>query len=284
MKKNKPKMAFCYDFDGTLSPGNMQEYDFIQKLNMPVREFWQKAYQLSQEHDCDEVLSYMRLMLQEAEERNIPFTRQDFRASGAKITFYEGIDTWFDRVNAYAAEKGIEAEHYIISSGLREIIKGTSIAHAFKWIYASSFMYDESGKALWPAMVVNYTTKTQYLFRINKGCLKINDPQINAFTPDEDRIIPFSRMVYVGDGETDIPCMKLVKSEGGHSIAVYEPEKERLNGTARKLLKDGRVDFIAPAVFTPHSMMEELIKTTIDKVAIDLKMNRLRQVSPCIID
>lgn len=284
MKKTKPKMAFCYDFDGTLSPGNMQEYDFIQKLNMPVQDFWLKAHHLSLEHDCDEVLSYMRLMLEEADARHMPFTREDFRASGTKISFYEGVDTWFDRINAYAAAKGIETEHYIISSGLREIIKGTSIAPFFKWIYASSFMYDESGRALWPAQVINYTTKTQYLFRINKGCLKINDPEINAYTPDENRSVPFSRMVYVGDGDTDIPCMKLVKCEGGHSVAVYEPDKEKQTGTARRLLKDGRVNFIAPAVYTPHSMMEELVKTIIDQVALDLKMTRLREVSPCIID
>ncbi len=284
MDRIKPKMAFCYDFDGTLSPGNMQEYDFIKKLDMPAGDFWQKAHHLSLKHDCEEVLSYMRLMLEEAQARNISYTRDDLRASGAKVTFYEGVDTWFDRINAYAAKKGIEAQHYIISSGLREIIKGTAIAPFFKWIYASSFMYDDVGRALWPAMVVNYTTKTQYLFRINKGCLKINDPGINAFTPQEDRPVPFSHMVYVGDGETDVPCMRLVQSEGGHAIAVYDPEKEKQTGTARRLLADGRVNFIAPAVYTPHSMMEELIKTIIDKVALDIKMSRLRTVSPCTID
>ena len=266
MKKTKPKMAFCYDFDGTLSPGNMQEYDFIQKLNMPVQDFWLKAHHLSLEHDCDEVLSYMRLMLEEADARHMPFTREDFRASGAKISFYEGVDTWFDRINAYAAAKGIETEHYIISSGLREIIKGTSIAPFFKWIYASSFMYDEGGRALWPAQVINYTNKTQFLFRIEKGVLDVNDSKVNdVFSPEEMRI-PFRNMVYIGDSDTDIPCMKLVTSNGGYSIGVYNAVSGD-KAKVYKMMRDGRIKYFAPADYSEGTELDSLVKAIIDRTA-----------------
>ena len=284
MRKNLIPMAICYDFDGTLSPGNMQEYSFIKKLGMTADEFWKTANGLAKQKKMDDILAYMKVTIDESRKRKLPITREDFMAYGHNIKLYKGVEQWFDRINAYALSCGINLQHYIISSGLKEMLEGTAIADKFTEIFASSFLYDENGAAVWPAIILNYTSKTQYLFRINKGCLKINDPEINAYTPDENRSVPFSRMVYVGDGDTDIPCMKLVKSEGGHSIAVYEPDKEKQTGTARRLLKDGRVNFIAPAVYTPHSMMEELVKTIIDQVALDLKMTRLREVSPCIID
>ena len=273
----KTKVAICYDFDGTLSPGNMQEYDFMRKIGMDVPTFWKKSTQLMNDTHADSVLAYMRLMIQESIAKNIPFTRQDFRDYGKGLPLYPGVETWFDRVNQYGKENGLIVEHYIISSGLREMILGNPISKKFKHIYASSFMYDENGNAVWPAMALNYTTKTQYLFRINKGCLSINDPEINAFLPDEKRYIPLSHMIYIGDGITDVPCMRLVKKENGHSIAVYCPENNQSKKAATQLFKDGRVNFMAEANYTSGSIMEQIVQTILDKIKLDTKMEELKK-------
>ena len=224
MIKENRNMAIAYDFDGTLAPGNMQEYNFIPDLNMDKGEFWQEANELAKKHDMDEVLAYMHLMLIKAKEKNIPIREEAFMKYGEKITFFEGVESYFERINAYAASKNMHLEHFIISSGLREFVKGTAIAKHFKTIYASGFEYDENGVACWPALVVNYTNKTQYLFRINKGIYNSYDNTlINKSMPEDERAVPFSNFIYIGDGETDVPAMKMVNLYGGTTIAVYNP-------------------------------------------------------------
>ncbi|MCL2312114.1 MAG: haloacid dehalogenase-like hydrolase, partial [Firmicutes bacterium] len=138
----KNKIAIAYDFDGTLAPGNMQEHDFIPNLEMDIYEFWKKANEIAKQHDMDEVLAYMFLMLEKAKEKNISIKKEDFFRYGKQIALYQGVEQYFERINQYVAEKGFEIEHSIISSGLREFIEGTSIARHFKNIFASGFMYD----------------------------------------------------------------------------------------------------------------------------------------------
>ena len=167
-------MAICYDFDGTLVPGNMQEYGFIKKLNMTPSEFWNTANGLAKKQKGDEILTYMKTTIDESRKRNLPITREDFKSYGKDITFFEGVETYFGRINRYAKSKGVKLQHFIISSGLKEMLEGTAIAHEFTEIFASTFLYDETGAAVWPAMVLNYTSKTQYIYRINKGCLDRN--------------------------------------------------------------------------------------------------------------
>ncbi len=273
----RKKVAICYDFDGTLCAGNMQEYDFLDKIGLDVSTFWKKSNQLKKDNHADDVLAYMRLMIQESIAKNVSFTRQDFRNYGKTLPLYKGVDTWFDRINAYGKKNGLTVEHYIISSGLREMILGHPISKKFKHIYASSFMYDENGNAVWPAMALNYTTKTQYVFRINKGCLDIDDPEINAFIPDEKRAIPLSNMIYIGDGITDVPCMRLVKKENGHAIAVYCPENSKSKKAARQLFKEGRVNFITNADYSANSMMEKIVQAILDKINLNLKMEDLKK-------
>ena len=273
----KTKVAICYDFDGTLSPGNMQEYDFMKKISLDIPTFWKKSTQLMNDTNSDGVLAYMRLMIEESVKKNLPFTRQDFKEYGKNLPLYPGVKTWFDRINAYGALHNIKIEHYIISSGLREMILGHPIAKKFKHIYASSFMYDEKGNAVWPAMALNYTTKTQYLFRINKGCLDINDPEINAYVPDELRPIPLSNMIYIGDGMTDVPCMRLVKRENGHSIAVFNDDNPKSKNAAKQLFKEGRVNFIAKADYTSGALMEKIVQTILDKINADTQIDRLKK-------
>ncbi|MCR4825972.1 MAG: haloacid dehalogenase-like hydrolase [Bacteroidales bacterium] len=270
-------VAIAYDFDGTLAPGNMQEYNFIPDLNMDKGEFWQEANEMAKRHDMDEVLAYMHLMLIKAKEKNIPIKEEVFMKYGEKITFFDGVETYFERINAYAAAQNLHLEHFIISSGLREIVKGTRIAKYFKTIYASGFQYDEKGCACWPALGVNYTNKTQFLFRINKGIYNSYDNTlINKSMPEDERAVPFSNFIYMGDGETDVPAMKMVNLYGGTTIAVYNPNSvptpERPVSAKEKcinLIRQKRADYIGPANYTENSELEVILKKVIDKIAVE---------------
>lgn len=273
----KNRIAIAYDFDGTLAPGNMQENAFIPDLNMSIPEFWQKANDLARNNDMDEVLAYMYLMIQKAKDMNIPIKREAFLEYGSKIHFYNGVETFFERINQFVATKGFEVEHYIISSGNREFVEGSRIAHHFKDIFASGFMYDEKGIACWPALAVNYTNKTQFLFRINKGIHNSYDNTlINKIVHEDDKPIPFSNMIYLGDGETDVPAMKMVKLQGGIAIAVYNPDfipnsskKISPKALCQEIVRNKRADFMAPANYSENSPLDLLIKKCIDKIVSD---------------
>jgi len=273
----KNTIAIAYDFDGTLAPGNMQENSFIPDLGMEIKEFWGEANQIAKNNDMDEVLAYMYLMLQKAKEKSIPIKKEAFLKYGSKIHFYKGVETFFNRINHYASEKGFLIEHYIISSGNREFVEGSKIAHFFKDIFASGFMYDEQGIACWPALAVNYTNKTQFLFRINKGIHNSYDNTlINKIVPEIEKPIPFSNMIYLGDGETDVPAMKMVKLQGGIAIAVYNPEYKSINPNKRspkelctEIVENNRADFMAPADYSKEKELDLLIKKCIDKIIAD---------------
>ena len=269
-------VALIYDFDGTLSPGNMQEYDFIPAVGKSNKEFWTAANILAETQDADPVLTYMARMIQEAQSKGLSLRREAFQESGRKIVYYNGVEGWFPRMNAYAAERGIRLLHYINSSGMKEIIEGTSIAHEFKHIYACSFLYNVDGIAYWPAVAVNYTNKTQFIFKINKGVESVYDTkQVNKFMEEKERPVPFSRMIYVGDGTTDIPCMRLVKNFGGHSIAVYNPKDESKRGDMNTLIRDNRVNHVCPADYSEGSEMDTVVKAIIDKCVADHKLSLL---------
>lgn len=238
-------IALIYDFDGTLAPGNMQEYDFIPAVGKSNKEFWHDANQLAEEQDADMVLTYMARMIQEARSKGLSLRREAFQESGRRVTLYKGVREWFARINAYGAARGIRILHYINSSGLKEIIEGTEIAHEFRRIYACSFLYDIDGVAYWPAVAVNYTNKTQFIFKINKGVESVFDSKlVNQYIEEDKRPVPFRRMIYVGDGTTDIPCMRLVKNSGGHSIAVYNPEIRNARRELNGLIRDNRVSHV----------------------------------------
>ncbi len=269
-------MALVYDFDGTLSPGNMQEFGFVQAIGKDSADFWRKNHEMATQNDASEILCYMYLMLQEAKANSISLKRNSFRKFGTQIELFEGVEKWFDLVNQYGNEKNINIKHYINSSGLKEMIEGTKIARQFENIYACSFLYDVDGVAYWPAVAVDYTTKTQFLFKINKGIKEIYDNQkINEFVAKEDRVIPFERMIYFGDGETDIPCMKMVKEHGGHSIAVYDPSNPGKRATAQKLIAEHRVNFVCKADYQENSEMHTTVKRILDKIRADYDFQQL---------
>ncbi len=274
--RKKPIVALVYDFDGTLSPGNMQEFGFIQAIGKRPDEFWTESDDIAIGQDASNILSYMKLMFDEARRQNIRLTREGFRSFGKGIELFDGVKEWFSLVNKYGEDHGVVVEHYINSSGLAEMIEGTPIAHEFKRIFACSYLYDERGEAIWPGVAVDYTAKTQFLFKINKGILSIRDnKKVNESQMEDKKRIPFPHMIYFGDGETDVPCMKIVKMFGGHSIAVYNPDKPQKVKGAAQLLKQGRVNFITPARYTADSRTFELVCSIIDLIKADYVLHEM---------
>lgn len=266
-KEENPVVAICYDFDKTLTPDDMQAQGYIQSVGYDVDDFWQKSNGIAEENDMDQNLAYMYTMKEESEGK-VLFTKEKLAEYGSKVQLFPGVEQWFERIREYGKEKKVIVEHYIISSGLKEMIEGTSVAKngVFEKIYASSFYYNEKGVAVWPAQVVNYTNKTQFLFRIEKGVLDINDPGVNeSFSPEEMRV-PFRNMIYIGDSDTDIPCMKLVNSYGGHSIGVYNAESKDKT-KVYKMMRDGRIKYFVPADYRENSELDILIKNIIDRTA-----------------
>lgn len=272
-KEDRPVVAICYDFDKTLSPDDMQAQGFIQSVGYDVAEFWQESNGLAESNDMDQNLAYMFKMMDAAEGR-VLFTKDTLLDCGAKVRLFPGVEDWFRRIREYGEQHGVIVEHYIISSGLKEMIEGTTIAGEFEKIYASAFFYNDKNVAKWPAQVVNYTNKTQFLFRIEKGVLDINDPGVNeAFAPEDIRV-PFRNMIYIGDSDTDIPCMKLVNSYGGHSIGVYNTDT--LDKTkVYKMMREGRIKYYAPADYSEGAQLDELVKAIIDRTATNEKLEEI---------
>lgn len=266
-KENQPVLAICYDFDKTLSPDDMQAQGYIQSVGFDVAQFWRESNELARGNGMDSNLAYMLKMVQEAV-GTLDFTREALERYGAQVQLFPGVETWFERIRAFGREHGVLVEHYIISSGLLEMIEGTKIAKegAFERIFANSFYYNEAGHAIWPAQVINYTNKTQFLFRIEKGVLDSNDPGVNDYFSPEEKRVPFRNMVYIGDSDTDIPCMKLVNTYGGHSIGVYDPRTGDKSKVFR-MLREQRIRYIASADYSPGSDLEALVQAIIRKTA-----------------
>ncbi len=262
----KPIIAFLYDFDKTLCTTDMEDYTFIPSLGMTPGEFWAKANRFGHAKGMDGILAYMFTMLREAEARGRPFTRESLRRMGQDIVLFPGVQDWFDRITAFGEDLGVEVEHYVISSGLREIIEGCGISGAFREIYASEFYYDEQGRPVWPKLTVNFTAKTQFVYRINKGVLDVSDDKtLNDSMPDDSKRVPFTNMIYIGDGLSDVPCMKMMRAYGGQAIAVYQ-QANRVG--VEELLAKGRVDFIFPADYSEGTALDLTAKNIIRKMAI----------------
>ncbi|MBQ8661724.1 MAG: haloacid dehalogenase-like hydrolase [Alphaproteobacteria bacterium] len=275
MSKKPTKVAMIYDFDETLSVTYMQDYILIPSLGMKPGTFWKKANQWSRDNCADQVTGSMYYFFKTAKEKGIKLTRQFFCEAAKSITYFDGVEEWFDRINEYGKKLDLQIEHYIVSSGYEEIIAGASIRKHFTDVFGCSYAFGEDGTPVWPARVVNYSTKTQYLSKINKGLGKLEDRAVNEFMPDEERPIPFRRMIYFGDGMTDIPSMKLTKQRGGSAIAVYQP-KSKHKQNAIKLLSDDRVNFALPADYREGKQIDIVVKTILDKLATERDLEELQ--------
>lgn len=275
VKEDKPVLAICYDFDKTLSPDDMQAQGFIQDaFGDNIGAFWEETDKLSLENDMDANLAYMFKMKENAYGKMV-FNKQTLQEYGAKVKLFPGVDTWFERIRNFGEENGVIVEHYILSSGLKEMIEATAPARAgaFKKVYASSFYFDEKGVAIWPAQVVNYTNKTQFLFRIEKGVLDVNDPGVNEYFRSDELRVPFRNMVYIGDSATDVPCMKLVNSMGGHSIGVYNPDTKD-KSKVFNMIKENRIRYYSPADYSEGSEIEDLLKKIIRRTAMNDELEK----------
>lgn len=267
----RPTIGILYDFDKTLCTTDMQEYSFIKNLGMTSEEFWGEAASITSKHEVEKILAYMFVMIQKCKEKGIPLTEEYLKSCGENVVLFKGVISWFERINEYGERMGVNIEHYIISSGTYEIIQGTPIAKYFKRIYACKYMYNENGEALWPALAINYTLKTQYIYRISKGILDVTDDyNLNRVQDESERRIAYRNMIYIGDGLTDIPCMKLVKERGGKSIALYPSgNSERV----KPLVDDDRINYVCVADYSPNSTLEKIVKLMIENMAV---LERLR--------
>ncbi len=268
MPRKYTKVAIVYDFDGTLAKGNIQENSFLPAIGIPKGKFWGEVKDLARNKEMDEILAYMFLLIKKADKTKTMIDKESIRRHGAEVVYFNGVKNFFNEINAYAKSQQVNLQHYIVSSGTKEMIEGTSIAKEFKYIYASSFMYDQHGVPEWPAVAINYTTKVQYLFRINKGIHNAWDnSKINEYTPEEDRPIPFSEMIYIGDGATDIPAMKMILYKGGHAIAVYPPSKKHAKKEATKLLKQKRASYVVMADYSKNKGLYKIVKSIISQIS-----------------
>lgn len=270
------RTALVYDFDGTLVGGNMQEHSFLPNhVNCTKDEFWADVKRLKQEHDADQILIYMREMVRRSLAANKPITAASLAEHGKTLPYMPGVLDWFSRIDAHAVSQGLALEHYVVTSGNEEIIRGCEIFRHFKKVWGSRYLYDENGFAVWPAVVVNYTTKTQFLFRINKGVQTTwDDDSVNRWIPMQRRPVPFTRMIYLGDGDTDIPSMKMVRHQGGHSIAVFDPKKWdelKAQPTVYNLIAENRSDFVVPADYREGSQLDVTVKGILGRIARDAR-------------
>lgn len=276
MAENKrPQIALIYDFDGTLAPGNMQEFGFIQAIGNDIEQFWSKCNKLSEKNDANHILTYMYTMLNEARRDGISLKRKSFKKFGSMVKYFPGVEQWFSTINKVGDELGLEIKHYINSSGLREMIEGTSIYHEFEAVYSSTFLYDVDGVAYWPGVAVDSTGKTQFIFKIARGIKEVGDTmKVNEYMPQEERPVQYKHMIYFGDGLTDIPSMALVRHYGGHSVAVYDNDhKEK----ALQLIEQDRVDFIAKADYSEGAEIYNLVKSMLIKMKSDYDFEQLQK-------
>ena len=266
METQAPIIAFLYDFDKTLCTTDMEDYAFIPSLGYTPAEFWGRANAFGWENRMDGLLAYMYTMIQECAAQNIKLDRAFLNHCGESIQLFPGVREWFARINAFGESLGVQVEHYVISSGLREIIEGSGIAQEFREIYACEFYYNENGDACWPKLDVNFTNKTQFVYRINKGILDVSrDKALIDSIPDDSKRVPFTNMIYMGDGLSDVPCMKMMRAYGGQAIAVYQASNRQ---GVEKLLADGRVDFIFPADYREGMELDRTVRDILRKMTI----------------
>ena len=266
METQAPIIAFLYDFDKTLCTTDMEDYAFIPSLGYTPAEFWGRANAFGWQNRMDGLLAYMYTMIQECAAQNIKLDRAFLNHCGESIQLFPGVREWFARINAFGESLGVQVEHYVISSGLREIIEGSGIAQEFREIYACEFYYNENGDACWPKLDVNFTNKTQFVYRINKGILDVSrDRELNDSMPDDSKRVPFTNMIYMGDGLSDVPCMKMMRAYGGQAIAVYQANNRQ---GVEKLLADGRVDFIFPADYREGMELDRTVRDILRKMTI----------------
>jgi len=269
-------IAFVYDFDGTLSPQPMQEYTVLPKIGINAKAFWKEVDKETKKMTSDRMLTYMRLLLEKADANRTHLGRKDFKKLGRKIKYFKGVTTWFTRMNRYVrrASKGrIRVRHYLISAGIKEILEGVKIRKHFRRIYASEYHFDHHDVAKFQKLLITDTSKTQFLFRINKGLEDLSE-NINEHMDEKIRPVPFANIIYIGDGDTDVPSMAVSKKNGGNTIAVYAPGRHGASKGCRTLLRAGRADFIARSDYRNGKELDKRVKLLLDAVIASIEYRK----------
>ncbi len=262
-------IGIVYDFDGTLSPNNMQEDTIFPAYGINKDDIWKKADVLVREHGYERTLAYLKLLIHDPVFKEKPLGREQLKKLARNIQYFAGVKTYFSNLNRFLAKIeeverwGIKVEHYIISSGMKEILEGSEIYPHFKRVYACEYEYGDNGP-IFPKLVINDTNKTQFLFRISKGKLDLTE-DINSHMPARDRPIPFRNMIYIGDSMTDIPSMTVMQRSGGHSIAVFNKDKD-VPESVKAIVRDGRADHFAPADYSADSLLIKILHTTLKRI------------------
>lgn len=272
----KTKVAIIYDFDETLSTTYMQDYYLIPALGMEPREFWKASNGWAERNGVDQITGSMYYFTRLAREKGVKLTKDMLAECGRHIVFFKGVEDWFERINKYGKFLDLDIEHYILSSGYEEIIEGCSIRPYFKDVYGCTFAFGEDGTPVWPARVTNYSAKVQYISKINKGLGKYDDRAVNEYLPDDKRRIPYTRIMYFGDGFTDVPSMKMVKDRNGAAIAVYKPYSKQKEKAIR-LLKENRVNFALAADYREGKEIDSVVKTILNKIATERDLDILKK-------
>ena len=264
-------IAVVYDFDLTLSPDYMQDHTILRHAGIDPKEFWDSCTALKNEKGYDQELAYMKRMLEVDSIRAL--SNNDLELMGTDLTFFPGVPGCFEELNALFSpqeyeELGIRLEHYVVSSGLKAILDGSHIAKYVKAIFGCEFDEDD-GHISFPKRTISHTQKTQFLFRVNKGLLDM-DQDVNDHMPEEARRVPFRHMIYIGDGPTDVPCFTLMKKNGGFAVAVYNAE-DPSRGSFEKCFQlahhADRVHFMAPADYRPGSHLRLILEQHIKEIA-----------------
>jgi phosphoserine phosphatase len=275
-KFDRKTIALVYDFDGTLSPRPMQEYAFLPQIGADAAAFWAESNALAKETRADPLITYMHLMYRKAKAKGVRIDRADLVAQGRHVELYPGVEDWFHAMAAYvrshAQSHGVQLRHYLVSSGLTEIVEGTSIYKRFHNVFASEYWFDAYDLP-YPKRVITDTGKTQYLFRINKGVEDLGQ-SINQHMPEAARPIPFANMIYFGDGDTDVPSMAVMRKNGGYAVAVHPQGKGKAKCV--ELFKAGRCDFFAPADYRQGSDLFRRTCLLLDRILADIRVQEER--------
>lgn len=279
-------LALIYDFDGTLTPQPMQEYTVFPQLGIAPEDFWREVNAEVLRTGGDSILTYMRLLVEKIEANKAHLSRDALRRLARDVRYFPGVESWFERINRYVASRSgglVQARHYIISAGLSEILEGISIKHHFERIYASQYHFNHHEVACFPTIVINDTSKTQYLFRINKGRERPGE-SINEYMPEAARPVPFTHMLYLGDGLTDVPCMTVTKNYGGFAIAVHNPSNANSLAVCRELVAGERIDFFAEADYRSGRTLERRVHSILDLIIARILFEREQHAFKSALD